>query len=204
VRRCRPPASLLAALCVAVAVWILLLVGALAASALGEWATLAAVAGATLLLLATRPPGRRRAGPGALLAAAAGGAASLPLGLSLSSVLGATLGLELPALAPRPAGAPRVVCDLALGPLLEEALYRERLLPALRAALGAPLALGASSLLFALAHRDPWLALAAFGVGAALGALWLATQSLGLCVAAHAGLNLAAFALARAAGAPGP
>jgi membrane protease YdiL (CAAX protease family) len=87
-----------------------------------------------------------------------------------------------------------MLCDVGLGPLLEEALYRARLLPALRAALGAPLALLLSSALFALPHGDPWLVLAAFGVGLALGAAFLATRSLALCVAYHAGLNLAVAA----------
>jgi membrane protease YdiL (CAAX protease family) len=194
-------AGLLPALTLLAAVWSLLLAGALAAGVLGEGARGAAVAGATALVLATRPRGGGRPRLAALLAAAAAGAASLPLWLSLSAVAGAALGLEPPAARPRAPGALRAACDLLLGPLLEEALYRERLLPALRRVLGAPLALGASSALFALAHRDPWLALAALGAGAALGATWLATGSLGTCVAAHAGLNLAALALART-GAP--
>ena len=97
-------------------------------------------------------------------------------------------------------GALRAACDLLLGPALEELLYRERVLPALRAACGAFLAVVLSSALFALPHRDPWLVLAAFGVGLVLGTAFLATGSTPLCVAAHVGLNLAAFAWLRGGG----
>jgi membrane protease YdiL (CAAX protease family) len=188
--------ALLEALLTLVGVWTLLLGAACSAERVGDGSTLLGVGCATALVLATRSRGSPRSRPTALLLSGIAGAASLPLWLSLASVLGAALGIEPPAHGARRPGAVRAACDLALGPVLEEALYRERLLPALRAAGGAPLALALSSALFALSHGDAWLALAALGAGLALGALYLATRSLGLCIAAHAGLNLAAFALA--------
>jgi hypothetical protein len=162
----------------------------------GPEATPVGVGCAAVLVAATRPWKRCRPRLAPLLLAGAAGAASLPLWLGAASALGAALGLAPPAAAPETPGALRAACDLALGPALEEALYRERLLPALRGALGTPGALALSSALFALSHGDPWLGLAGLGVGAALGALYLATRSLSLCIAAHAGLNGAAYALA--------
>ncbi len=198
VRSAAPPA-LLPALAALLAVWTLLLAAACAAGVGGDASTLLGVSCATALVLATRAGGRARPRPLALLVAGFLGGASLPLWLAFA----AALGLE-PAAPARAPGPLRAACDLALGPLLEESLYRERLLPALRAALGAPAALALSSALFAAAHGDPSLALAALGVGIALGALYLATGSLWLCTAAHAGLNLAVFALARFAAPPAP
>jgi membrane protease YdiL (CAAX protease family) len=70
-------------------------------------------------------------------------------------------------------------------------LYRERLLPALRARLGAPVALLLSSTLFAAPHLEPWSVLTTFCVGLVLGGVFLATGRVELCMAHHAGLNAA-------------
>jgi membrane protease YdiL (CAAX protease family) len=186
-----PP--LLPALLLTATVWTLLL-AVPGFGAAGPAATLAALLAALGLVLATR----RRAGAPrrceAVLLAAAAGFLSLPAWLVLLLASGRALGLAAPpAPPPAPAGAVGALCDLALGPALEELLYRERLLPALRGALGTPAALAVSSLVFALPHREPWHVLAAAGLGLALGAAFLATRSVGACIAAHAGLNLAAW-----------
>jgi membrane protease YdiL (CAAX protease family) len=198
-------AALLSALRLTAAVWTLLLGAAALRPAWGDAATLGGVAAAAALVARARAaPGRSRGlgalPPSRILPAAglagAAGLASLPAWLAALAAAGGALGLAVPA-PPAPAGPLRSLCDLALGPLLEEMLYRERLLPALRAALGVPPALLLSSALFALPHGEPWAILAAFGAGLALGGAFLATGSLGVCVAYHAGLNLAAAAWLR-------
>ena len=197
------PASPAAALFAVALVWSLLL----AARALplhgfaADLALLAAVGLACAALLARRPAERTRrglAGPGRgllsallVLAAGAAGFASFPLWLAALGAAGAALGLG----APPPVRAPGLLLaavQLGPGPLLEELLYRERLLGALRPRLGTAAAVAASSAVFAAAHPEPWSALAALGVGLALGALFAATGSLALAAAAHAGLNTAA------------
>jgi membrane protease YdiL (CAAX protease family) len=187
-------ASALPALQITCAVWTLLLLASLAAPALGAAAAPAGVALALALLAVTRPAPRARSDAASALLAGAAGFASLPAWLGGLAPAGSALGLDprSPS-APEP-GALHAACHLVLGPVLEELLYRERVLPALRAVVGAPLAVVLSSLLFAIPHRDPWLVLAASGLGVVLGATFLATGSLALCIGAHAGLNLAAFA----------
>ena len=61
------------------------------------------------------------------------------------------------------------------------------LLPALRARCGDPARRRCSRAALRASPRDPWLVLAAFGVGLVLGAAFLATGSVALCAAAHAG-----------------
>jgi membrane protease YdiL (CAAX protease family) len=190
--------SVASALWLTLAVWTLLAASALLRPALGDAAALVGIAGACLLLLGGDPhPQRLRPALAPMLLAGVAGFASLPGWLVLLAPIGSALGLPPRAALAAAPGPLRMLCDVGLGPLLEEALYRARLLPALRTALGAPLALLLSSALFALPHGDPWLVLAAFGVGLALGAAFLATRSLALCVAYHAGLNLAAAAWLR-------
>jgi membrane protease YdiL (CAAX protease family) len=185
-----PP--LLPALLVTATVWTLLLAVPGLGGA-GPAASLVALLAALGLVLATRRhPGAPRS-RGVVPLAAAAGFVSLPVWLALLLASGGALGLALPS-APAPeGGAVGALCDLAVGPALEELLYRERLLPALRGTLGTPAALAVSSLAFALSHREPWHVLAAGGLGLALGAAFLATRSVGACIAAHAGLNLAAW-----------
>jgi len=195
-----PFSSALGPLQLVCTVWTLLLLSALAAPALGDAARFAGVGLALALVAATRRPRFARAGFLSALLAGAAGFASLPAWLGGLAPAGSALGLDpRPPLAPAPGALP-AACDLLIGPALEELLYRERVLPVLRAACGAPLAVVLSSALFALPHRDPWLVLAAFGVGLALGAAFLATGSTSLCVAAHVGLNLAARAWLREGG----
>jgi membrane protease YdiL (CAAX protease family) len=88
------------------------------------------------------------------------------------------------------------VLAIAVVPALcEEAVIRGVLLPSLRTRLGALLAIGLSSLLFAFMHeayRMPFT----FAVGLALGALRLRTGSLLPSLLAHASLNTLTFAAA--------
>jgi membrane protease YdiL (CAAX protease family) len=180
--------------------WNVLLLGGLAASFVGErLALLASFGAAALLLLTTRPrsasPMRLR--PRVLVAGALGlvaGYASLPFWIALIVSLGSALGLEPTGVAPLGrSGAARWVVGLVLAPVFEELLYRERLLPPLRRALGVAPALVLTSLLFALPHLEPWAVLGTFVVGLGLGSLLLAGGSVVACIGLHAGLNLAAL-----------
>lgn len=194
-----PRAPLAAALGLTFAVWTLLSAAALARPVLGDASTLLGVGSATLLVLALQRPRDLRPALASAWLASAAGFASLPAWLAVLAPAGSALGLAPRSSLPAPAGLLRMLCDVGLGPLLEEALYRGRVLPALRGAVGAPLALLLSSALFAVPHGDAWLTLAAFALGLALGGAYLATRSLAVCVGYHAGVNLAAGTLVRGA-----
>jgi len=177
-------------------VWCLLLLGGALAPELGaDAARLGSYAACGAVLLLLRAPGRGRAPPCATLLAGAAGFVALPAWLVWIWGLGVLLGLP-PAAAPPAAATDACVwlANVALAPLFEELLYRERLLPALRRTLGTPLALVASSALFAVPHVEPWSVLAAFAVGLALGTVFLAAGHVAPCIAYHAGLNAAALA----------
>jgi len=189
-----------AALLLVAAVWSALLAARVlvASGPYGDAALLGVVGLACALLLAARPAGARpHPRAQALLLAGAAGFASLPLWLAALSVLGRGLGLGPPP-AVRSPDLWLAAVELGPGPLLEELLYRERLLGSLRPYLGSAGAVAASSAVFAAAHPEPWSAVAALGVGLALGATFAATGSVALASAAHAGLNLAACLWARA------
>jgi len=110
---------------------------------------------------------------------------------------------------PGPAAVPGIAAALAAGlaepsgwlssglaaPVLEEMLYRERLLDGLRALVGARLALLGSSVLFALAHADPGALPFALAGGVVCGLARLRTGGLVLPIALHAGWNQAALFL---------
>jgi membrane protease YdiL (CAAX protease family) len=203
------PASPAAALLSVALVWSLVLLASRGAHA--DLALLGASTLACAALVAQRPgargapgngsvfaPARSRASPpwqqraagrvAALALAAAAGFASFPFLLAAVAAAGSALALAPPP-ALVPPGAALALLQLGPGPLLEELLYRERLLCALRPALGAPGAVVASSALFAAAHPEPWSFLAALGVGLALGAFFARTGALAESVAAHVGLN---------------
>ena len=173
-------------------VWCLLLLGGMLAPRLGsEAALIVCYAACAALLLAARPCSPVSLA-GAGLAAAAGFVA---LPAWLASIWGVGLLLGLPPV-PRTSAvsASAWLAHVALAPLFEELLYRERLLPALRARIGAPLALALSSALFAAPHLEAWSVLTTFCVGLALGGVFLATGRVELCVAYHAGLNAGVLA----------
>jgi membrane protease YdiL (CAAX protease family) len=172
-------------------VWCLLLLGGMLAPRLGrEAALVVCYAACAALLLAARPRPRWSVSLGGAGLAASAGFLALPGWLALLWGIGQLLGLPpVPRLAT--AGASAWLAHAALAPLFEELLYRERLLPALRARIGAPLALVLSSALFAAPHLEAWSVLTTFCVGLALGGAFLATGRVELCVAYHAGLNAA-------------
>lgn len=185
---------------VLIAVWDLLLAGALLRPALGAGvATLAAFLLATSLVLATREPGRRRrrarrSGGTVLALAFAAGFASHPVFVAGISALGLAIGLApRTPLGPVEGSLDLLVAEILVAPVLEEHLYRERILLALRPRVGAPAAVVGSSVLFALPHLEAWQTLGSFVVGLALGAVALRSGSVRACIALHAGLNLAAW-----------
>jgi len=173
-----------------------------AAQACAVWALPGSLGAATALVWAARgrwavarlaTPGPRRAPVLALGLAA--GFASLPAWVALIAWAGVGLGLEpaVPAAEERGGDLARQASAVILAPLLEEALYRERLLGALRARVGLGPAILLSSVAFAAPHGEPWRVLGTFLVGIALGAVAAGTRSLVLCIGIHAGLNLAAL-----------
>ncbi len=175
-------------------VWCLLLLGAALQPALGGVAVPASYAASSALVLWARPRRQRSVSIAGAALAAAAGFASLPAWLLIVAVVGSMLGLERPRDAPLAPPVPLLwLANVALAPLFEELLYRERLLPALRARVGAPFALILSSAAFAAPHLDPWSVLTTFLVGLALAAVFLATERVELCIAHHAGLNAAAL-----------
>lgn len=136
---------------------------------------------------------RTRIGPG--LIALAAGFVGLPAWLAAAAVVGHALGLEPLAAQPLPdGGSARFVANVLLAPWFEELLYRGRLLPTLRARLGAPVAIACTSVLFGVTHAEPWAVLVTCLVGLGLGTLRHASDSVAACVGMHVGLNLAVVA----------
>lgn len=123
---------------------------------------------------------------------AASGFASYPAWVAFVAVIGLGTGML-----PRSGGPPTpwALLDwlpiLVLAPLFEELLYRGLVLPALRRRLGALPAVVVTSALFAAPHLEPWQMLGTFCIGLALGSVFVVTGDVWLCVALHAGLNLA-------------
>lgn len=103
--------------------------------------------------------------------------------------LGGALGLE-PA-KPVASDWAMLAGSLVLAPVFEEIVYRERLFPWLRIRTGFLPAALLSSLAFAIPHPGHWSTLAAFVTGLVLASLRATGGTLPLCVAVHAGLNLA-------------
>ncbi|HSD26798.1 MAG TPA: type II CAAX endopeptidase family protein [Vicinamibacteria bacterium] len=99
-----------------------------------------------------------------------------------------------------PAGPLDTLVSLAviavLPGLCEELVVRGALLPSLVRPLGSALAVGASALLFAAIHLDPYRFLFTFTVGFVFGVVRLATGSLWPPILAHLTLNALTFAIA--------
>jgi membrane protease YdiL (CAAX protease family) len=192
----REPPDLEATLRLVLAVWLLLACGGLLRPWLGAHGAAAlSFAACGALVLAARRERRAPVTPArvaALLLAFAAGIASLGTWVAVLAPVGRALGL--PPRAPMaPFGSEPLLWLAAavLAPLFEELLYRERLLPALAPHAGRAGALVLSSAAFALPHLEPWSLLAAFACGLLLGSLFLATRSVALCIAYHAGVNVA-------------
>lgn len=180
-----------------VGVWTLLLVAPELAVRVGAGAALLCVhAAAVGLLLVTRPRGAAAlsASPRVLVVAWTAGCVSYPGWIAVTWLVGCALGLPPRSGGLSGAGGPAVwLAVLLLAPVFEELLYRERLLDALRVRLGAPAAIAATSVLFALPHAEPWHITATALVGLGLGAGRCAGAPLAACIAFHAGLNAAAW-----------
>ena len=174
--------------------WTLLALGALLVPRLGrDVAVFVSFAVVAALLLAIRPASGRAARiPSVVVAGGLAGFASYPAWIVGIASIGIGIGLPTRLAETPGAGSPWLWAAVLLGaPLFEELLYRERLLPALRARFGTPIAIALSSLLFALPHLEAWNVLGAFAVGLLLGAVYVRTRSTALCIAYHAGLNSA-------------
>jgi membrane protease YdiL (CAAX protease family) len=177
--------------------WTLLSSGSLLAPRIGRDAAMLASFGAvTILVAGTRPDSARK--PirlHASFAAFASGFASYPAWAALIAVVGVGLDLPWRRATPPGAGSPALwLATLVLAPIFEELLYRARLIPALREWISAPLAIVATSALFALPHLEPWNVLGTFLVGLMLGTVYVTTESIAICIALHAGLNAACLA----------
>jgi membrane protease YdiL (CAAX protease family) len=171
------------------------LVGADGALALG----LAASAPALVATRDRNAPGRREpralAFGGGLVTGLLGYPACWTACLAVVTAAGIAPG---PPAAPGAASPLLAAATVLAAPLVEETLYRGRVLAALRRPLGAPGAVVVSSALFAFPHLEPRLVAATFAVGLGLGGVRAAGAPLALCVGIHSGLNLAAVV----AGAP--
>jgi membrane protease YdiL (CAAX protease family) len=182
------------------AVWDLLLLGRLSSRWMGsETATFISFSLATLLVTSRRVGAvvRGRSVLGIAVGTVAGWA-SYPVWVFLIVSVGLALGLPpRETLDPPARGVASIVSAVALAPVFEELLYRERLLLALRARAGASVAIAVTSVLFALPHVEAWSVLGTFLVGLALGVTRVAAGSISLCIGIHAGLNLASVAWAR-------
>lgn len=194
-----PANELCLALLLALSVWSLLLGLPMALEAIvgADRAPLCGFLAATALVLAipSRARGRvsRRAW-GLLALGGLAGFAGYPAAIaSLSALVGATGWAALGPASPGAGGAAQGAVAILLAPLLEELLYREHLLLALRAAVGAGLAVPIASLFFALPHLAPPAVLASFFAGLLFGIARLLSGSIALCIGVHAGLNTAAF-----------
>lgn len=144
------------------------------------------------LLLAVRRPRV----PRVRLASLAVFVGSTGVGVAVALLAGSSLGQ--PGLAPRSTGTSGLAHGLAvvaIAPIFEELLYRERLLGVLRDLWGGLPALLLSSALFALGHMDASVMPIAFAGGLVCGGVMLRTGSLAAVIGLHAGWNLGVLAV---------
>lgn len=99
---------------------------------------------------------------------------------------------------PEPLSPETVLVFVALLPLIEEKLFRERLITALAPRLGMPTSVVLSTVVFAAIHFDfsPAALIQLTGAGLVLGTLYARTGSLSACVACHATYNFIVVLLA--------
>lgn len=178
-------------------VWLSLGLGHIASTPLGlESATLASFGCAWALVAWIRPRPEIRTGSFTrYLAWLPVGFVALPAILYGTWQVGSALGLspdKLPApLLPLDASLGAWVAAVVMAPAFEEPLYRGIVLQSLVEHIGRIGAVLVTSVLFALPHGGEWAALNAFLLGLILGTMAVLGISVGVCVAIHAGLNLA-------------
>lgn len=179
-------------------VWTALLVPALLQESLRPPTTIAAYAAALVLVLASGGSleGVGRASSWGLgVLGVIGGFLCYPAWIAFSVAVGSSLGLPAGDPAPRWVGSPSTWLVVLLGaPVLEEALYRDRLLPAVAQRLGPVAGVFLSAALFSVPHLEPWAVLVTFELGLVLAMLRLGARSLAPCIGLHAGLNAASVA----------
>ena len=90
----------------------------------------------------------------------------------------------------RPVSLPMFVTAIFLSPLIEEYVFRGRLLTCLRDRVGSSTAVLMSAALFGLIHLNVWLSLGAFLSGIVLGYIGLVTRGISHSALFHTGLNL--------------
>lgn len=190
----RRPRPLPRALALMLGIWLLLPLAGRRSDA-GSGALLAASLLGLVVVLGVRPrlAPARPPSPSAIAGGLLAGWLCAGLATAARAVFAAPAG-PAPALLPDPADPLRWLALGGLAPALEEALYRERLLSALRAPLGAVGALLVSSALFALAHDLDALPFALAG-GLVCGVARLGSGGLALPIALHAGWNQGVLAL---------
>lgn len=175
-------------------VWCVILMGQVASKMPGGmiWVALAFV-GATAIVVASRPRQSVHGGGVPLALGFMSGFASYPAWVGVIWVVGVAVGLTGDSETARslPTSPSIWLATVLLSPVFEELLYRERLLPALRARFGVVPAVVLSSVLFAVSHVYAWSVLSTFLVGLSLGAVYAVSGSVALCIAMHAGFNLA-------------
>jgi membrane protease YdiL (CAAX protease family) len=191
--------GLRAALFLVLSVWSLLLGLPMALEAIvgADRALLAGFVAAAALVVAISSRARNRVSGRALGLLSLGGLAGFvgyPAAIACFTALaGATGWVGLDPASPGAGGVVHGAVAILLAPVLEELLYRDHLLLALRAAVGGGLAVPIASLFFALPHLAPPMVFASFFAGLVLGVARLLSGSIALCIGIHAGLNSAAF-----------
>jgi membrane protease YdiL (CAAX protease family) len=185
------------ALALMTVVWTLLLLPALATAPMRPVATLGAYVVAVLFVLRRRHSGSREQRVRSCLAGGIGFASGwlgYPAWIFVSLVVGLALGLPVRAPAQPWAGPPwSWAIALLLAPVLEEILYRDRVLPALARWWGPLAGVLVSAALFAGPHLEPWTLLVTFELGLVAGVLRLVARSVAPCIGLHAGLNAASL-----------
>jgi len=187
---------LLGSLALVASVWCLVLIGHVLSERLDHevW-TACAFAAAVLIVVAVRPRRPSSAPVVPVLLGLGSGFVSYPAWVTTIWVTGSALGLPADTPPPNSArGLSILLATVVLAPIFEELLYRERLLTLLQARFGRSLAVVLSSSLFAISHIRPFSVLGCFLIGMTLGAVYLASGSVALCISMHAGFNLASVA----------
>lgn len=144
-------------------------------------------------MLRTRGSSALAGGAGWARLACAGiaGYTALPLVCVMTGATLGGLGFRMGAVPPAGGLTLDLLSQCVIGPVVEELLYRERLLAALRGRCGDALAISLASLIFAVPHARPELVVGLTWLGVPLGLLAARGGSLAPCIALHAGFNLA-------------